>query len=39
MAAATQSTGPSPVPEPSTWMMLATGMGAGLAGLRKKLRP
>jgi hypothetical protein len=36
MSATTKSTGPSPVPEPSTWMMLATGMGAGLAGLRKK---
>ena len=37
MAATTQSTG-SPVPEPATWMMLATGMGAGLAGLRNKFR-
>jgi hypothetical protein len=38
MSATTRSTGPSPVPEPSTWMMLATGMGASLAGLRKRFR-
>ena len=38
MSATTKSTGTSPVPEPSTWMMLATGMGAGLAGLRKRCR-
>jgi hypothetical protein len=38
MSATTKSTGtPPPVPEPATWMMLATGLGAGLTRLRSKL--